>query len=302
MTKTLIALALASVCALPAHAIDFGKLLSTENINKAVELAKNTADANKELTPEQEAAIGDEAAAKLLGAKPLVNNSNLQRYVNQVGMWLALQSGKPALPWHFGVIEDPTVNSFATPGGNIVITRGLWDRISNEAELAAVLSHEITHVVKQHHLRAMKGEASRKALANLADLAVSAKGGGDKQKLIGNLGKGASEIAVRGLDKGDEYEADVFAMVLLARAGYNPYAMVSVLQMLERFNANSGGLEVFNTHSDPGARQDVIEASVGEQLEPYAGGVQQTQRFIAVKQGKSPGGTPSKGQGKKSGK
>ncbi|WP_051279330.1 M48 family metalloprotease [Chitinilyticum aquatile] len=285
MNKILLSLMLASGCMSSACALDLGKLLTTENINKAADFAKNAADAAKDISPEAEVAIGDEAAAKLLGAKPLVNNPALQRYVNQVGVWVASQSEKPNLPWRFAVIEDPTVNSFATPGGNILITKGLWDRLSSEAELAAVLGHEITHVVKQHHLRAMKSEASRKALGNLADLAVSAKGGGDKRQLIGNLGKGASEIAVRGLDKGDEYDADVYGMVLTARAGYNPYAMVTVLQMLERFNSNSGGLEVFNTHSDPRARQDVIEASVGDKLEPYAGGVEQTSRFTAIKRG-----------------
>ncbi|MBE9611010.1 M48 family metalloprotease [Chitinilyticum piscinae] len=288
MKQTLISLLLGFACIGSASALDLGKLLTTDNINKALDVAKNANEASREWTPEQEAALGDEIAARMLGAKPLVKNAALQRYVNQVGEWVASQSDKPDFKWRFAVIEDETVNSFAMPGGVIFITKGLWDRLKNESELAAVLGHEITHVTRHHHLDAMRAEAKKNAVSSLTDLAVSTQSGKKNENLakMGNnafKGLGMEGLYTRGLDKDLEYEADVTGMVLLARAGYNPYAMVTVLQMLEGFNRNPGGLPLFNTHADPRARQDVIEASIGDKLDSYAGNVEQTSRFLAIK-------------------
>src|SRR5690606_31708209 len=108
---------------------------------------------------EEEAAIGFEAAATLLGAAPLLDDDGMQRYVNRVGRWVAMQSERPALSWHFAVIDHPNVNAFAAPGGYVFITRGLLFQLRNEAELAGVLGHEIAHVVQKHHLEALKKQA-----------------------------------------------------------------------------------------------------------------------------------------------
>src|SRR6185436_10299133 len=106
--------------------------------------------------------------ANLLGASPLVNDPNLQNYVNRVGKWVALHSDRPNLPWRFGVMEDDDINAFATPGGYILITRGLLMRMRDEAELAGVLGHEITHVVEKHVLKTMRKEARTDLLAEAA--------------------------------------------------------------------------------------------------------------------------------------
>ena len=90
---------------------------------------KKAAEANKEITEAEEIELGEGIAARLLGAAPLVDDEGLQRYVNRVGLWLALQTERPGLPWRFGVMDSDNVNAFALPGGIVLITRGLYERL-----------------------------------------------------------------------------------------------------------------------------------------------------------------------------
>ncbi len=282
MKKTLVSLILAAGMATPAMALDLGKILdgsSGINVEKVIEAVGNVATSLQDYTPEQEQQVGQRVMADLLGAAPLVNNPALQRYVNQVGRWVALQSEKPGLPWRFGVTDDSHVNSFAAPGGYILITRGLFERLDTEAELATVLAHEITHVVRGHHIRAMKASARGDFLANVAQIAAEKRGREDV-KLAANAFSGGTEIFVRGLDKNDEYEADVHGMVLAARAGYNPFALAGVLTTIGNINPSDGAVSLlFSTHPSPRDRLDRIEAAVDDRLDRYAGGVDNTAAF-----------------------
>jgi len=110
----------------------------------------------KKPSKEEEIALGREITGNLLGAAPLVKDEALQKYVNSVGRWVASQSERPDLPWHFGVIESDDLNAFAAPGGYVMITKGLYRKMSNEAQLAGVLGHEIGHVVAKHQLKVLQ--------------------------------------------------------------------------------------------------------------------------------------------------
>ncbi|MBS1154308.1 MAG: hypothetical protein H6R07_232 [Proteobacteria bacterium] len=285
MKKSLVTLALAAGLATPVFAIDLGKILdgsSGIDLNKVVKAVESAATSLQSTSPEQEEIIGKRVMADLLGAAPLVKNPELQRYVNQVGRWVALQSEKPNLPWRFGVTDDAHVNSFAAPGGYILITRGLYDRLKSEAELAAVLGHEITHVVRGHHIRAMKASARGDFLANVAQIAAE-KRGREEAQYAANAFSGGTEIFVRGLDKDDEYEADVHGMVLAARAGYNPFALPSVLTTIGNINPKDNAVSLmFSTHPSPQDRLDRIEASVGDKLDRYANGIDNTATFARL--------------------
>ena len=143
------------------------------NLNRLFDTVKSAGTAATEINEQQEAEIGKEYASLLVGAAPLVDNADVQRYVNQVGRWLSLNAERPDLNWRFGVLDSDNINAFATPGGYVFITKGLLVRLKSEAELAGVLGHEIAHVVKKHHLNAIRKTAGMQAGANIiAELAA----------------------------------------------------------------------------------------------------------------------------------
>ena len=104
----------------------------------------------------EELALGPEITGRILGARPLWGDADAQRRVNVVGRWVAAQTSRPDLPWTFGVIDTPEVNAFAAPGGFILITRGLYELLSSDSELAAALGHEITHCVQRDHYKVIR--------------------------------------------------------------------------------------------------------------------------------------------------
>lgn len=262
LLTALVALALASPAA------GFGRLGDAEKLFK---FGKKAADASAPITDEDEIELGRGIAARLLAARPLVRDQGLQQYVNRVGLWLALQTERPELPWRFGVMDSTDVNAFALPGGTILITQGLYDRLRDEGELAAVLAHEIAHVVERHQVKAIKKEMGT---AFATELAGEAAGRSDNQavRLFGQKAfQAGTELFVRGLDKGDEHQADVHGMVISARGGYNPYALGSVLQTLDGTAADDAGVALmFSTHPTPVSRLEHLETVVGDKLEAYA--------------------------------
>ena len=252
--------------------------IPTLDMNRLVDSVKNVGKASKEINQEEEIAIGRDLAATLVGAAPLVTDVRLQRYVNSVGRWVASQSERPDLPWQFGILDAPQLNAFAVPGGTILITRGLLERMRNEAELAGVLGHEITHVVKKHHLKAIQKGAMTALAGDALSMAVNNKNAAANEKLV-SFGK---EMYSRGLDKGDEFEADRLGVVLAARAGYDAYGLPSVLQTLQAMNAQDSGLALmFKTHPAPGDRLDMLGDKMQPTLDAYSSQPQLADRFRA---------------------
>jgi beta-barrel assembly-enhancing protease len=226
----------------------------------------------------EEIALGQDVAARLLGAAPLAADPKLQQYVNRVGRWLALQSERPDLPWKFGVLEAPQVNAFAVPGGTIFVTRGLVQKMQSEAELAGVLSHEIVHVVKKHHLKAIQKGAMTQLSADAAGAALSSRGNPDVRNKLISFG---TEMYSRGLDKSDELEADRMGVVIAARGGYDAYGLPAVLQALQAMNAADSALALmFKTHPTPAERLDAL-GRMQSVLDAYSAQPQLRERFAA---------------------
>jgi beta-barrel assembly-enhancing protease len=247
------------------------------DINKVVDTVKNVGKAVREIDEPEEIAIGRDVASRLLGAAPLVPDPALQRYVNHVGRWLAAQTERPDLPWQFGVLDSPNVNAFAVPGGTIFITRGLLERMRNEAELAGVLGHEIVHVLRKHHLKAIQKGAQSSLAGDAMSMALKDRAGPARDKLIAF----GTEMYSRGLDKDDELEADRLGIVIAARAGYDAYGLPSVLQTLQAMSAQDSAIALmFKTHPAPGERLD----SLGERMQPvldsYSSQPQLAERFL----------------------
>ena len=251
--------------------------LPSLDVNRLVDTVKNVGKAVKDIDEPEEISIGRDVASRLLGAAPLVPNAGLQRYVNHVGRWLAAQTERPDLPWQFGVLDSPNVNAFAVPGGTIFITKGLLDRMRNEAELAGVLGHEIVHVLRKHHLKAIQKGAQSALAGDAMSAALKDRAGPARDKLI-SFG---TEMYSRGLDKSDELEADRMGIVIAARGGYDAYGLPSVLQTLQAMNAQDSGVALmFKTHPAPGERLDALSEKMQPVLDAYSAQPQLADRLV----------------------
>jgi predicted Zn-dependent protease len=228
------------------------------DLNRLFSIGRDAITAVAGVSEQEELAMGREIAGRMLGAAPLVNDPVLQAYVNRVGRWVALQSDRPDLPWRFAVIDTASINAFAAPGGYVMLTRGLYEILDNEAQLAGVLAHEIGHVVRRHHVTVLQKSAALSAGTQLAQR-------DNRSALVNNMIGTGAEVFARGLDKSAEYEADAIGIVLAARAGYNPFGLVDVLhKMAARGAADHSLALLFKTHPLPGERL----AQLGDALTP----------------------------------
>ena len=249
------------LCAIPARAFNLGKELEKQLGGK-----EGSGLALGGYSEQEEIAIGRQIAGNILGAAPLVNDGKLQQYVNRVGRWVASQSERPDLAWHFGVIDSNDINAFAAPGGYVFITKGLYRQLNSEAELAGVLGHEIGHVMRKHHLKILQ----KSQLIELGGKLLSKQAGDNAnvQKLIGT----GAEISARALDKDAEFEADRIAVVLAGRAGYDPFGLPSVLQDIAHVSRDDGSVALlFKTHPHPSDRLDQLGQAIGERLDGVKG-------------------------------
>jgi predicted Zn-dependent protease len=233
-----------------AASIDFGRIF---------DVGRDLTTAAKGMDESEEIAVGREVAGRTLGAAPLVADPELQAYVNRVGRWIAMQTERPDLPWHFGVLDTSSINAFAAPGGYVLVTRGLYEMLETESQLAGVLAHEIGHIVQRHHVKVMQHSALVSAGARASQR--------DRNLLVNNLIGTGAEVLARGLDKSAEFEADRIGVVLAARAGYSPYGLVEVLHLLAARSADDATLALLvKTHPAPGERltqlADVLEPRV----------------------------------------
>jgi len=245
---------------------------NTESKNQPAFNLKNPSKA-------EEIQLGREITGNLLGAAPLVKDAELQKYVNQIGRWVASQSERADLPWHFGVIESEDLNAFSAPGGFVLITKGLYRKLENESQLAGVLGHEIGHVMKKHQLKLLQ----KQQLLNFGAGLVSDKFGSGNQTIQKVIGSGA-EISARSLDKDAEFEADRIGVVLTARAGYDAYGLPEVLQTIGHVSKNDSSVALlFKTHPAPDDRLTMLGDAIGAKLDNVKDGKTLPDRLYKLK-------------------
>jgi predicted Zn-dependent protease len=200
---------------------------------------------------------GDRDVVASLGTYP---DEALARYVQDVGQRLAAVSERPDLEWTFRVIDDPTVNAFALPGGFLYVTRGILAHLTSEAELAAVLGHEIGHVTARHSV----SQISRAQLAQLG-LGVGVALGGDTGRALGGIASQGVSLMFLKFGRDDERQADDLGLRYVLASGYDPRPMPDVFQMLARVSASSESGKVpgwLSTHPAPENRRATIEAAI----------------------------------------
>ena len=259
-----------------------------KKLQEKIEKSKTKADKSKakidqvrgKVSQKEEIEIGGNLISGLLGAAALVDDAPSQQYLNDVGYWVASQSKRKSLPWRFGVIQSDGINAFAAPGGYILITLGLFQVLQNEAQLAAVLAHEIAHVSDKHHLTALQKTMKREFWSDIALSTVDDAANREKLEKMVNAGV---QLYATGLDRNLEYEADLIAVVLAARAGYDPFALLDVLTTIDSINPGSAGMAVLlKTHPPTLDRLNKLAAKMDGKLDAFATGRQNTKRFIAV--------------------
>jgi predicted Zn-dependent protease len=285
--------ALAVLVSAPAHAFKLKDLLNVPDQNKTQQPAAANSTQQKQkfdtqalaktlfgkTSTQDEIRIGRQIAGNLLGAMPLVRDDDLQRYVNVVGRWVAEQSGRNDIQWYFGVLDTEDINAFAAPGGYVFLTKGLYRRLSNEAELAGVLGHEIAHITHKDHLKLLK----QTTLISTLGQAVGENFKGSDQAVQNLIGNGA-EIMARGLDKDTELAADRTGVVFAARAGYDPWGLPTVLQDLTALPAGDKRTSLlYKTHPAPADRLAALGDAIGPRFDSLTGGKDFKDRFYRIK-------------------
>ena len=253
---------------------------------------------------------GQQAAAEIHKAyNPYDDLPTLQKYVNEIGQKLARNSHRPELDYHFTVVDSPQVNAFALPGGHIYITRGILAYLNSEAELAAVLAHEIGHVTARHNVRQYSAATAANTAATIGGLLVGIfvpQLGGQAiqgvQSLLGITGS----VLVLGYGRGHELEADRLGAEYLARSGYDPQAMIKVIGVLknqELFDIEAAKQEgreprryhgLFATHPDNDTRLQEVVGEAKQYASPGATDNRRTE-FLRQTEGMAFGDAPHHG-------
>lgn len=218
------------------------------------------------ISEQQELSMGAQAHRSILKQKKRYNNAALQAYVNSIGQELAKHSHRKNIRYTFTVLDDPSVNAFALPGGYIYITTGLMAYLNSEGELAGVLGHEIGHVTARHSVKQQSAGIAGAILIQV----LTKKTGESSGKQYNQLGK----AILSGYGRNHELQADKLGAEYLARVGYDPRNMIDVVSVLkaqeefEKYQARKEGRQprayhgVFASHPSNDQRlQEVINAA-----------------------------------------
>jgi beta-barrel assembly-enhancing protease len=211
------------------------------------------------LSPEEEVALGLQSAPGMMEAfGGLDEDENDQNLVDRVGQRLVEQSKANQTKWSFDfhLLADPqTINAFALPGGQIFITRALFDQLKKEDQLAGVLAHEMVHVVARHSSQQM---AKQELTQGLTGAVVTASGDYDTGRLASMVG----QMINMKYGRADELQADALGVHFMMEAGYDPHAMIDVMEVLAKVNRGGEPPEFFSTHPNPSNRLEHIRDTI----------------------------------------
>jgi predicted Zn-dependent protease len=217
---------------------------------------------------DEEKALGLQAApdmAAKMGGDIDPRDDPRAAFVSQVGRKLVERSDASRSPYvgnfHFHLLNDPkTINAFALPGGQIFITRGLFDRLENEAELAGVLGHEIGHVIERHTAQQMAAGQLGQILT--VAVGVGASGQDDRGRKAQMAAALANQMFSLKYSRGDESQSDSIGLKYMVQAGYDPRAMLSVMKILKAASSGDRQPEFLATHPLPETRLEAIQAQL----------------------------------------
>lgn len=241
-----------------------GAVFSALLVLAACEAAPVTGRDQFIIVSEQQAiASGASAYRQIRSEKPISNDARTNQLVQQVGRRIAAVADDPGYRWEFTVFEDPAPNAFALPGGKIGVNTGLFEVARNEDQLAAVIAHEMAHVVARH-----PSERLSRQIAVEGGLSLAGAASGTAAQYADILSQAATLGLILPFSRDQESEADRIGLVYMARAGYDPRAAIDLWQ---NFAAYGGARppEFLSTHPSPGNRIERLQAYMPEALAIY---------------------------------
>ena len=286
-----IALALLPACETVSHVTEAAATAAAEagvirehERDAVIRSSRAVGQAAEDITPEQEYYIGRAVAATLLAQYAPLDEPVLNHYLNVLGQTLARFSDKPETfgGYRFMALDTDEINAFAAPGGLILVSRGLIACCRNEDELAAVLAHEIGHVQHGDGLRAISRSRLVTAFTIIASETAKGLAGSEVAELVGafegSIGDITQTLVVNGYSRAQEYRADAAAIEILRRAGYDPNALVVMLEEMQK-RTKPGGPGFASTHPAPSARIQEARKRLGQAFPRAAPPPERQQRF-----------------------
>lgn len=214
------------------------------------------------MSPDEEIALGLSAAPKMAGQHGgLHPDTQHQQIVDRVGAqllqgldgYLQAKGGSNPYKFEFHLLADPrTINAFALPGGQVFITAALYSKLKSRGQLAGVLGHEIGHVLSRHGAQRLAKQKLTSGLVGAAGVAGGGNGGASLARAIGQM------LNMK-YGRGDELESDRWGVLLTAQAGYDPRAMLGVMDILDEASGGQGPPEMMSTHPKPANRKQYIQ-------------------------------------------
>ncbi len=216
------------------------------------------------LSKEEQEKLGEQAAGEVYKQMPVLPDSSPEtQYVRQLGQRLVAQiPHQYSWPFRFHVIPEKDINAFALPGGEMFVNVGAITAAKNEAQLAGVMAHEMSHVYMQHSAKQMEKSAFAQGLAGLAGAIL----GGSNSMWAGlaraGIQIGAGTVMLK-YSRGDEAQADAVGAIIMYKAGYNPVELANFFETLAQ-QGGGGGPQFLSDHPNPGNRYAAIEKEVAE--------------------------------------
>ena len=205
------------------------------------------------ITPQQEIELGQQIAAEVERQQRRHPDPQLQAYVDGIGQRLVAGVTRQDIPYSFVVIDSPDINAFSLPGGRTYVYTGLMKLASNEAELAAVMAHEIAHLALRHHAATITRQYGFEILTGI----ILGQNADERSRLVADL-IGAGVQARYSRDQ--ESAADELGMQLLANAGYNPETMLTIFDKMRAAGQNRPNLPIFASHPTTNERLQRLQA------------------------------------------
>lgn len=249
-------------------------VINSSQSSALFKFGSRVADGSRTLSDEEEYYLGRSVAATILSKYRPYQDRALTAYVNKIATALANLSDRPEtfIGYHVMVLDTPEINAVSAPGGFIFLSKGFVKILPDEDALAAVIAHELAHVVKAHGVNAISEANLTNAFVLLGKDTAAAQTSGIANQLTSVFGDSVSDITntllVNGYSRSQEYEADEYAAELLKRAGYKTEALVTALTALEKAQKNGSTGGWMSTHPEAEDRIEEAEDFVSKSENP----------------------------------